>query len=285
VRVVQIAAPFVLFAMMGIVGLELTLEDFRRVARYPRAVVVGTLGQLTLLPLASVLLARTSGLESHLLAGLVLIVAAPGGGISNVFTFLARAHTALSVTLTAVSSLLAVVTLPLLLATGLDLLAGEQVALVVPIVPMIGQLVLLVLLPIGLGMWLRVRRPDLGARYARPFRRFVLASIVLLLLAGVGSDESGLAKDLVRCAGLALAWTAMAMGLGWALARLCGLDRADAFTFLIEFSVKNVGLAAIVAISSLERPALAVFAGAYVLVGYPLAALAAWLHRRCAAPG
>ncbi len=265
---------------MALVGSELSVEDFRRVARYPRAVVVGTAAQLVLLPLCAAGLVALFQPEPFVAAGMVLLAATPGGGISNVFTYLAGANTALSVTLTAVSSLLAALTLPVVTAFGFARVVGAEGTVEVPVLAMIGQLAGLILLPIALGMALRARRPDLPERWGKHLRRAVLVSIVLLFAAGMGGDDSGLAGEVLRAAPLGLLWTALAMGFGVAVAALLGLDGADRFTFLIEFSVRNVGLAAIVALSSFDEPAYAVFSGAYAMTGYPLAILGSFVFRR-----
>jgi BASS family bile acid:Na+ symporter len=276
----DVAGPAILFFMMALVGSELTVEDFRRIARYPRAVIVGTVAQLVLLPLCAAVLVLWLRPEPFVAAGMVLLAATPGGGISNVFTYLAGANTALSVTLTAVSSLLAALTLPAVTALGFARLAGAEGVFDVPVAEMIGQLAGVILLPIALGMLLRARRPDLPERWGRHLRRTVLISVVLLFAAGMGGDDTGLASEVLRTAPLGLLWTGLAMVVGLATAALLGLDGADRFTFVIEFSVRNVGLAAIVALSSFDEPAYAVFSGAYAMTGYPLAILASFAFRR-----
>jgi BASS family bile acid:Na+ symporter len=150
----------------------------------------------------------------------------------------------------------------------------------VPVVPMIGQLALFVLLPIALGMALRARRRELAQRWAGRLRRGVLIALVGFVALGVSSGDDALLAELYASLGVALLWTLLAMAIGFAVAVACRLDAADRFTFLIEYSVKNVGLAAIVAIAGFQRPELAVFAGAYVVVGYPLAVLACLGFRR-----
>jgi BASS family bile acid:Na+ symporter len=269
-----------LFWMMFVVGLGLAVDDFRRVAAYPRAVVYGTVAQWTLLPLCAGLLLLACPAPPHVAAGVVLLTAAPGGGISNVFVFLAKANTALSVSLTAISSLLAVVTLPIVTALGFQWVVGEEQAIEVPVVAMIGQLAALVLLPIGLGMWLHARRPDLAARWGVTLRRTVLIALVVLLAAGMSTDSSGLLDQVVTYLALGLAWTLMAMALGLAIGFALRPTAEDRFTFLIEFSVKNVGLMAIVALAGFERPDFAVFAGSYLVIGYPMAGAAVWAFRR-----
>jgi len=277
---VDIAGPLILFVMMALVGAELTPEDFRRIARYPRAVWAGTLAQLTLIPLGAVLLLTVVRPDPSVAAGLVLLTATPGGGISNVITYLGGANVALSVTLTAVSSLLTVVTLPVLTSLGFAHFVGEAGAVRVPVVAMIGQLAGLILLPIALGMRLRASRPELPERLGPWLRRAVLLAIVLLFAVGMGGDDTGLAGEVVANAWLGLAWTLMAMALGVATALALRLDGPERFTFLVEFSVKNVGLAAIVALSGFDRPAFAIFPGAYAMTGYPLAIAAALLFKR-----
>ncbi len=266
--------------MMALVGAELTLADFRRILRYPRAVWAGTLAQWTLLPLATAALLLAVRPEPFVAAGVVLIAAAPGGGISNVFTYLAGANVALSVTLTAVSSLVTVVTLPILTALGFQHFVGEAGAVRVPVLSMIGQLTGLILLPIGLGMALRAWRPQLPERLGPWLRRAVLISVVLLFAAGMGDDDTGLGGEVLTNVWLGLAWTLIAMAVGVATALALRLDGPERFTFLIEFSVKNVGLAAIVALSGFDRPAFAVFPGAYAMTGYPLAIVLALLFKR-----
>jgi len=280
----DLAGPLVLFFMMAVVGLGLTVEDFRRVGRYPRVVVAGTLSQWILLPAVSTVLLLLLELPAHVAAGLVLLVATPGGGSSNVMAYLAGAHTALSVSLTAVTSLLAAITLPLLTAGGFAFLGLEGID-DVPVAAMIGQLVLFVLVPVALGMWIHTRRPELAERYAAPLRRAVIVALVLLLAAGIGSDQTGLVGDLVHTLPAAALWTVAAFAAGWATGMALGVDIVDRFTLAIEFSVKNVGLAAIVALTGFHEPKLAVFAGAYVAIGYPMAAVASLIFRRWVRPG
>ena len=119
---IDISIPILVFFTMIVVGLDLTTEDFRRVMRKPGAVVFGTLGQFIFLPVVAILLVRAIELEPYILSDILLIAACPGGGICNFYVYLARSNTVLSVTLTAVSCLLAAIILPALMkAYGLYL--------------------------------------------------------------------------------------------------------------------------------------------------------------------
>lgn len=282
---VQLVGPLVLFLLMTVTGLELTPSDFRRVLAAPRAVLGPTLAQIVLLPLWTWGVVRALDVSPVFGAGAVLIALSPGAGISNILTALAGANTALSVTLTALASVLAVVTLPTLAAASLGLFLGEAADVEVPALLLFGQLFFALLLPIALGMWLRARHPDWALRSRRRLQRGAMLGIAVLTTAGFASgggagSELGLA-DLREGLGAAAVWTLGAMALGWGVAFALGLSDADRFTCLIEFGARNVAVAAIVALSGLGRLDLALFSAGYLLVGYPLAFGAVlWRRRR-----
>lgn len=281
----QLVGPMVLFVLMAVVGLELTLDDFRRIASAPRALVGGTLAQIVLLPLLTWAVLALLDVTPVFGAGAVLIAVSPGAGISNILTALANANTALSVSLTAFASVLAVVTLPTIAAFGMRFFLGGEVAVEVPVLLLFGQLAVSLLLPIGLGMALRARHPELVGRYRRRLQRGAIVAIAILTTAAIvrgGGDGSGLGfADLQQGLLAAAVWTLAAMAIGWAVAAALGLDAADRFTFLLEFSTRNVAVAAIVALSGLQRLDLALFSAAYVTLGYPLVfGAVAWRRRR-----
>ena len=278
----QAVGPIVLFVLMTVVGLELTIDDFRRVARAPRAVVGGTLAQLALLPLMTWAVVALLDVPPVFGAGAVLVAVSPGAGISNILAMLAGANTALSVSLTAVASVLSVVTLPTIAALGMRFFLGEGVDVEVPVAALMGQLVVALLVPISLGMWIRHRWPEWCFRYARKLQRAAFVTIALLItVAIVFGDEGELTFDDARV-GIyaAIAWTLAAMVIGYGVAAALRLSPADRFTFLIEFSARNIAVATIVAMSGLGRLDLTLFSGAYTAVGYPICAAAALLRRR-----
>ena len=164
---VDIAIPVVVIMMMFVVGLELSLEDFRRIQGYPKPVLVGTAGQLIILPLIAAVLAFILDPPRHIVAGMVLVAACPAGAISNYYVYLARANVALSVTLTAVTTVLAFVTLPVLTALGFKLLLDQQEAIPVPVSDMMSQLFVVLLLSTAAGMWVSASSPDGMGKAAR----------------------------------------------------------------------------------------------------------------------
>lgn len=282
----QVISSLVLFVLMAVVGLELTPDDFRRVAAAPRAVIVGTLAQLLLLPLMTWLVVVGVGVSPVFGAGAVLVAVSPGAGASNLLAALARANIALSVTLTAFSSVLAVVSLPVVSSVGMRVFLGDAAVVDVPVGPLIGQLALTLLLPIGLGMWLRQRRPDIAIAYGPRLQRIAFIVIATLIAVGiaVGEDPEMAVAGFRRALVAAGLWTVTAMAIGYAVASLLRLSAADRFTFLIEFSTRNIAIATIVAISGLASIELTFFSGAYIAVGYPIAVVAVLLRRRLARP-
>lgn len=276
--------PFVLIVLMTIVGMELTPADFRRVVAAPRAVLGGTVAQILLLPLMTWALVSVLALSPIFGAGAVLVAVSPGAGISNILAALAGANVALSVSLTAFASVLAVVTLPTLTALFLRVFLDDVAHVDVPVGPLVAQLTVSLLLPILLGMWIRQRWPGFALRNAYRLQRYALLGILAVVIAAValGDERQEVSLDGMDRALLGgLLWTLCAMGLGWSIAAAMRLADRERTTFVIEFAARNIAVTAIVALSGLERLDLTLFAGAYVAVGYPLCvAFALWRGRR-----
>ncbi|MCP4905161.1 MAG: hypothetical protein GY910_09275 [bacterium] len=278
----SLLGPLILLPLMFVVGLQLTPDDFRRVLRSPRAVIGGTLGQLVLLPLMTWALVAAFGVSPILAAGAVLLAATPGAGMSNVMTAIANANVALSVTLTAIASILAVIVMPLMATVGLSFFVGDAVDVEVPLANLFSQLVFFLGIPIGLGMFVRSRRPEASKRYITTANRFAVVAILCLTPLSAMSNQERLPSggEFLGALAAGLAWTGAAMLIGWGTAALLRLERNDRFTFLIEFSARNIAMTFIVAIGSLGRLDLALFAGAYSITGYPAVILLSILRGR-----
>lgn len=280
----QWVGPMILFLLMTVVGLELTTADFRRVASAPRAVIGGTLAQIALLPLLTWAVVSALAVPPVLAAGAIIVAVAPNAGITTLLAALARANVALAVTLTALASVLCTVTLPTIAAFGLRVLLGEAVAIEVPVAALIAQLALSLLLPIGIGMTLRARRPEFVARNLRRLQRVVMIGIGVLIAIAIPFVDTAEMRELsLTDAPVALVasavWAVAAMGLGWGVARALALPADDRFTFMIAFTARNIAVAAIVALSGLGRLDLALWSGVHWVTAYPLAATAALARR------
>ena len=219
----------------------------------------------------SVAIVMAFGVSPILAAGAVLLAATPGAGMSNVMAAISNANVALSVTLTAIASLLAVITMPLMATLGISFFVGDAADVNVPIFTLFSQLVLFLAIPIGLGMLLRSRRSDLAQRYVTRANRFAVIAILCLTPFSAYSSRDMLPSggEFLTALVASVVWTAAAMLIGWGTATLLRLDRDERFTFLIEFSARNIAMTFIVAVGSLGRADLGLFAAAYSMTGFP----------------
>ncbi|WP_369254869.1 bile acid:sodium symporter family protein [Geodermatophilus amargosae] len=275
-----VALPAALAVIMFGLGLSLTVDDFVRVTRRPRAAVVALGLQLLVLPALCFGLVTAVGLEPVLAVGMVLLAASPGGTTANLFSHLFRGDVALNVSLTAVNSLLAVVTLPLVTnlavtvfdppgAGSIGLQFGKTV-----------QVFAIVLVPVALGMLVRRAAPAFADRMDRPVR--VLSAVVLaLVIAGTVVAERENVAGYLREVGLvALAFCALSLLLGFAVPRALGIGHRQAVACAFEIGVHNSTLAIAVAISVLGSVELAVPAAVYGVLMFPVAALVGWAITR-----
>lgn len=275
-----VALPAALAVIMFGLGLSLTVDDFVRVTRRPRAAVVALALQLLVLPAVCFGLVVLAGLEPVLAVGMVLLAASPGGTTANLFSHLFRGDVALNVSLTAVNSLVAVVTLPLVTNLAVAVFdppgAGEiglQFAKTV-------QVFAIVLVPVALGMLVRRGSPAFADRMDRPVR--VLSAVVLaLVIVGTVLAERENVLGYLREVGLvALAFCLLSLLLGFFVPRAVGVEHRQAVACAFEIGVHNSTLAIAVAISVLGSVQLAVPAAVYGVLMFPAATLVGWAITR-----
>ncbi|MCA9540255.1 MAG: bile acid:sodium symporter [Myxococcales bacterium] len=263
----KIFMPAALFFMMLVMGLELTPEDFRRVFVNPRGVLTGVLGQILLLPTFAFALVIALPMPTELAIGLIILSACPGGAISNIITYLARADTALSISMTALSSLLNVITLPLLANLALHNFAdGEYGEVKLPIAMTMGQLAVLTILPVVLGMWLKSKKGEGVSRVMPVVKQVASVVFVLVVVAVFASNWTLLAGSWRTAVMHAFIVGFASTFMGYGLARVMRLPHLQCLTISVEFCIQNVAMAALVAISLLGRQELGIFAGIYAIV-------------------
>jgi BASS family bile acid:Na+ symporter len=282
---VDIAIPVVVIMMMMVVGLELTPDDFRRVCSCTKPVVIGTVGQLMVLPAIAAGLSWALHPPPHIVAGMVLVAASPGGAISNYYVYLARADVALSVTLTAVSTVLALVTLPVLTALGFTLYTGQQEAVRVPVGHMISQLFIVLLLPTVAGMWIRHRWASLVKRRGGLLRRISMGALVALVVFVIQDQADKLGAQIGSLLIATALFTLLTMMAGAATAWKLGLNAHEQFTFAVEYAARNLAIATVVGATLLGHTEFVVFAAAFFITQVPLMLAAVMVHRRQSSDG
>jgi BASS family bile acid:Na+ symporter len=277
--VVDIAIPLVTFLLMVVVGLDLTAGEFQRVRRRPVVLLAGLLAPVVVLPPLAWGLVTFSAPSSTVATGLLIMAACPIGGISNVYTLLARADTALSVTLTTLSCLLAAVTIPTI-SGGLAMVSGRELAFSVPGRLLIVQLMLMLAVPVLLGMFIRVRWPEVASRHQSTLQRVAFTLVALLVVVVVWSQFDLFRRELAGILPRALLFMLLSLGAGALVGLMIGADRVEWVTLALEFGTRNVAVAAAIAVTMLGRIEFAVFGATYFLAELPLMLLLVVALRR-----
>jgi BASS family bile acid:Na+ symporter len=272
--------PFSIALVMFAMGIGLSWDDFARLLKQPRALLAGVTGQLIALPLVAVALALGLSLETSLALGLILIALCPGGVTSNLASRLAKGDTALSISLTAVSSVAAVFTLPLLLTLAARLFEDNPLtSFTLPLWPTIQQLASLTLLPLALAMTLRFLLPAFALRIETAL--VWLASLAFaLVIAYVWVTQWSQIRhsaELIGGSALLLNLATLVLGglIGWGLS----LGDKKITTLVLEVGIQNSVLAVFVAHSLIKQPQLAIPASVYSVI-MVCSALAVIAYRR-----
>ena len=278
----SIVLPIALGVIMLGLGLALTWADFQRVARYPRAVTAGLAVQALLLPAVAFGLAHAFALPPELAVGMVLLAASPGGATANLFSHLAGGDVALNLTLTAINSVAAIVTVPLLVGLGMAHFMAADKAIPLQFGKVIGVL-LVVFVPVAVGMAIRKKKPGVAAKMDKPVK-IASAAFLLLVIAGAAFEQRESLGKWFGEVGLAtLLFNLASLGIGYALPRLLRLDERQSAAIAFEIGIHNGTMAIAVAGSVLGNLNLAIPAAVYSLIMYFTgAAFAAWVKKRTA---
>ncbi len=257
-----------LFLIMFGMGMTLTVGDFRRVGQFPRAVFIGLTNQIVLLPIVGLLIISVLPLRPEIAVGIMVVSACPGGATSNLISHLSRGDTALSITLTAISSLITIITIPLIINYALRVVMGDSGQLIqLPLWNTIVNIVKLTALPVILGMWINHRFPDFAKRSLNAIA-WGSGTVVLLALAlmVIKLAEIGDVWSFIKAAGLAvLCLNVLTFSIGFFSSRLLRLPTPQSITVSIESGMQNnvLGMAIAMAPTMLNNPIMAAPAGVY----------------------
>lgn len=276
--VITVVLPLALAIIMGTLGLSLTTADFRRVVTQPRGVLIGLANLFFLSPLLAFGVAELYGLQAGLAAGLVLLGASPGGTTANLLTHLARGDVALSVSMTALSSVAAVVTIPLYLGLAVDHFDAD-LATDISTVGISLRVLLITVVPLAIGMLVRSRDPERVARLEPTAKKVALGVFLLVVAGAIASEQETVRENFAELALAALTLNVLAMGCSFGIARLARLDVRQATAVSLELGVHNSTVA--IAVGALVSEELVLPAAVYGVFMYLTAGLfARALHRR-----
>lgn len=249
-----VLVPAGLFMIMMGLGLTLSVNDILRVVQMPKAVFLGLLGQLILLPALAFILAFVLKLPPVISIGLILLSACPGGITSNAYVFASRGDIALSVTLTSISSLFTVFTMPFLTLLALSTFAGLTEEVEVPASSIMSSLAKLTVLPIILGMLTRKYLPDFAEMMKEPVRKMAITILILVIIGNSWFSIDTLKLYIVQAGIAALALNVLCMMMGYGLAKLNKLNVDQTISITYEVGLQNLSLALVLANTILGRP-------------------------------
>lgn len=275
-----------LAVIMFSLGTTLRGEQFRLVFTEPRGVLVGLINLIVLAPLIAYGVATVSGLEPVFAAGLMLLGAAPGGVFANLLTHVARGATALSVSMTAISSTLAVVTVPFWIGVAFSAFDLDgQIA--IDMAPIVLRVLIGIAVPLAAGMWLASRRPEWVGANEQRLERIAIATFAVLVVIATTTQAATVLDHLGELLLATIALNVIAMSLGFTAARLVRLDRPQAVAISIELGIHNAALAVAIGTAVDERLAVpaAVYSAVMVVTGTAFAYAMSRGSRRAVAAG
>ena len=262
--ITQIFLPISLAIIMFGMGLTLVVSDFGRLFAYPKEVLIGLFNQLVFLPLIGFLIILLFDLNSSMAIGIMILSLCPGGPTSNLITQVAKGNIGLSVTLTALASLITVFTIPIILSEAITYFTGEtDVVIELPIVQTMLQILLITVIPVSIGMLIRKKNEAFALRMERPMRiaSTVLFIIIFLLVMIANKD---LIVEAMKEVGLAtLLLNLSTMTLGYMTAKVFGIKGKSQISITIESGIQNGTLAFVIATTILNNVEMGLPTGAY----------------------
>lgn len=258
--------PWMLRLVMIGLGLSLTLADFKRVIVFPKAVSIGLIAQLLGLPLTAFVLSWLFNAPPAIAVGLVILAACPSGVTANAYTFASRADVPLCVTLSAITSVVTVFSIPLLIELALRAFFNEGQVIELSASGMLLNLMTFTLLPLALGMLLRYFFPGPAERAVEPIRKSVLYLMIVVLLLGVISSYEEILEYFATAGTLVIGMNLISMAFGYGIAKGFKLPLPQVVTITFEVGVQNLALAFAITFNILRRPDLAITALIYAAV-------------------
>ena len=280
--------PTLLFIALGLVmfglGLSLTVLDFKRLLQHPRAVVLALGLQVLVLPAVCYALIVLLGVSPIYAVGLMLLAASPGGVSANLFSHLFGGNVAMNISLTAINTVLSIVSLPLITNWAINTFAhtGQVVTLQFGKVV---EVIVIVLVPVLVGMWVHRRAPAFSARMEKPMKIFSATVLAAFALIAIAKEWTALVESFAGLGPAVLLFNAISLVLGYYLSRAAGLDQSTATAISFEIGIHNSTLAIFIALSVLGNFQLALPAAIYSVSMYLMATLfgALVLRRQAAA--
>lgn len=276
----QVILPLALFLIMFGMGLSLRPADFKNVLTSPKAMGVGLIGQMLLLPLVAFFIALAFKLPPEIAVGLMIIALAPGGATSNMFTYLSKGDVSLSISLTAVVSLIAPFSIPIITALSMTYFMGNATEFSLPIVKTIIQLLVITVIPVALGMLVLARWPQIAARIEQVLKWFSVVFLFLIIALIVLKNADNMMNFFMQAGLATLVLNIAVLILGVYLAKWAKLSEAQSTSIGFEVGIQNGTLALVVAGTLIGNSTMMIPAVTYSLLMFITGAAFAMLVTR-----
>lgn len=276
----QIFLPLALFIIMLGMGLTLKPADFRNVVYFPRAVGVGLVLKLIFIPALTFGMLYMIPLQPELAVGFVLLAACPGGATTNLITHLAKGDVALSITLTAIASVITVFTIPILVNIGMLQFMGEGQMIELPFFKTILQILIITILPVGIGMVLHKRSPRLSHKAEKPVKILSALFLVLIIAAVLIKERANLGEFFIKAGPLSLVLNLVGMLSGYYITKAITKNKARALAVGIEVGIVNGTLGIAIAAGILENSVMTIPAAIYSIIMFPGAMLLVYIGNK-----
>lgn len=259
------------FIMLGM-GLSLTIKDFKNIFLFPKAAIIGLVNQLILLPVFGFALVQLFGLSGALAVGVMILAACPGGATSNLITHLSKGDIALSISLTAVTSFITIITIPLIVNFAISHF-GEEGSVALPVGETIIQIMGVTVVPVSIGMFLKKRFPNLSLKADRPVRIASAVFFALIILAAILKERDSIVAFFIISGPVMLSLNVLTLVVGYFLATVFVLPKRQRLTISIESGIQNGTLGILIAATLLKNSEMTIPIAIYSLIMFMTATL------------
>ncbi|WP_445344734.1 bile acid:sodium symporter family protein [Acinetobacter bohemicus] len=270
--IITILLPLALAIIMIGLGLELTPKDFTRVTKQPKAVLIALFCQLVILVSIAFIICKVLALPPLLAVGLMLLAASPGGSTANLFSYLFKGDIALNITLTAINSVIAAFTLPLIVNFAIQhfMNDGQEISLQFS---KILQVFAIIIIPVGIGMLIRHYAPHFTEKLNKPLRIFAVSFLILIIIGAITKERHQILEYLAQVGLATVLFCLCSLLIGYFVPRLLGINSAQARACAFEIGIHNSTLAMTIALTVMASSTIAMPAAVYSIFMYVFAAV------------
>jgi len=276
----SIILPLSLFLIMFGLGLSLKTADFKAVFNRPKAITIGLFGQLIILPIIAFIIANSLNMPPELAVGLIIIALAPGGATSNMFTYLAKGDVSLSVSLTAIVSIITPLTIPFFTLLSMNYFMQDTAEFNIPLAKTIIQLLVITIIPIGLGMFIHAKWVSIANKMELFFKYFSIIFLVLIIALILLKNKDSMLDYFIQAGLATLALNVSVLVIGYLIAKQAKLSKPKSISIGYEVGIQNGTLALVVAGTLIGNSEMMIPAITYSLIMFFTGAGFGWLIKK-----